>query len=88
MRRQEEYAEQLGCPWGISESEYNARDIAQTYQYSSFGVPDLGYKRGLGENIVIAPYASGLASMIDPASAARNFSRLGEIGARGDYGWI
>jgi cyclic beta-1,2-glucan synthetase len=88
VRRQKEYAEQLGCPWGISESEYNARDIAQTYQYSSFGIPDLGYKRGLGENVVIAPYASGLASMIDPASAARNFSRLGEIGARGDYGWI
>ena len=66
VRRQEEYGEELGVPWGMSESEYNARDIEQTYQYSSFGVPDLGYKRGLSENIVIAPYASGLASMIDP----------------------
>ncbi|HEX3859055.1 MAG TPA: glucoamylase family protein [Pseudolabrys sp.] len=88
VRRQEDYAEKLGVPWGISESEYNARDIEQTYQYSSFGVPDLGYKRGLSDNIVIAPYASGLASMIDPASVARNFRRLTEIGARGDYGWI
>ncbi len=88
VRRQEDYAEKLGVPWGISESEYNARDIEQTYQYSSFGVPDLGYKRGLSDNIVIAPYASGLASMIDPASVARNFTRLAQIGARGDYGWI
>ena len=87
VRRQEDYAEKLGIPWGISESEYNARDIEQTYQYSSFGVPDLGYKRGLSENIVIAPYASGLAAMIDPASVARNFARLAQIGARGDYGW-
>ena len=87
VRRQEEYGHELGVPWGMSESEYNARDIEQSYQYSSFGVPDLGYKRGLRENIVIAPYASGLASMIDPASAVRNFRRLADIGARGTYGW-
>jgi cyclic beta-1,2-glucan synthetase len=88
VRRQEEYANRLGLPWGISESEYNARDIEKTYQYSSFGIPDLGYKRGLNENIVIAPYASGLASMVDPASVVRNFRRLTELGARGEYGWI
>ena len=85
--RQEKYGEELGVPWGISESEYYARDIEQTYQYSSFGVPDLGYKRGLGESTVIAPYASGLASMVDPAAAARNYKRMAGIGARGSYGW-
>ncbi|MGH9695782.1 MAG: glucoamylase family protein, partial [Bryobacteraceae bacterium] len=78
----------MGLPWGISESEYNVRDIEKTYQYSSFGIPDLGYKRGLNENIVIAPYASGLASMVDPASVVRNFRHLTELGARGEYGWI
>ncbi|MGD0144404.1 MAG: glycosyl transferase, partial [Rhizomicrobium sp.] len=67
VRRQEKYGDELGVPWGMSESEFNARDIEQTYQYSSFGVPDLGYKRGLSESVVIAPYASGLAAMIDPA---------------------
>ena len=87
VRRQEEYGAELGVPWGMSESEYNARDIEQTYQYSSFGVPDLGYKRGLKDNVVIAPYASGLAAMIDPASAARNYTRMAEIGTRGFYGW-
>ncbi len=85
--RQRDYAEKRGVPWGISESEYNARDLEQTYQYSSFGVPDLGYKRGLADNLVIAPYASGLAAMIDPAAAAANFGRMASLGARGVYGW-
>jgi len=87
VRRQEEYGDKLGVPWGMSESEYNARDIEQTYQYSSFGVPDLGYKRGLSESTVIAPYASGLAAMTDPAAASRNFKRMAQMGARGAYGW-
>jgi cyclic beta-1,2-glucan synthetase len=85
--RQERYADGLGVPWGMSESEYNVRDIEQTYQYSSFGIPDLAYKRGLGESTVVAPYASGLAAMIDPTAAARNFKRMAEIGACGAYGW-
>jgi cyclic beta-1,2-glucan synthetase len=87
VRRQEKYGDGLGVPWGMSESEYNLRDIEQTYQYSSFGVPDLGFKRGLGDNIVIAPYASGLAAMIDPTAAAHNFARMADIGASGAYGW-
>lgn len=85
--RQRTYAEALKLPWGISESQYNIRDLEQTYQYSSFGVPDLGYKRGLGENLVIAPYASGLASMVDPAATARNFRAMEDLGASGAYGW-
>ena len=85
--RQQKYGDGLGVPWGMSESEYNVRDIEKTYQYSSFGVPDLAYKRGLGESAVIAPYASGLASMIDPTAAARNFKRMAGIGACGVYGW-
>ena len=87
VRRQEDYGRELNVPWGMSESEYNARDIEHTYQYSSFGVPDLGYKRGLRESVVVAPYASGLAAMIDPAAAARNYVRMAGIGACGAYGW-
>ncbi|MBV9990724.1 MAG: glycosyl transferase [Alphaproteobacteria bacterium] len=85
--RQEHYGTELGIPWGVSESAFNARNIEQTYQYSSFGIPDLGYKRGLSENVVIAPYATGLAAMIDPEAAVRNFERMARIGARGTYGW-
>ena len=67
VRRQIDYGASLGLPWGISESAYNARDLELTYQYSNFGVPGLGLKRGLGENAVVAPYATALASMVDPA---------------------
>ena len=87
VSRQIEYGAQLGVPWGISESAYNFRDLELTYQYSNFGVPGLGLKRGLSENIVVAPYATALASMIDPAAAVRNFARLAEVGGSGRYGW-
>lgn len=85
--RQIEYATKLGLPWGVSESAYNARDFEFTYQYSNFGVPGLGLKRGLEDNNVIAPYATGLAAMIDPHAAAMNFERLASIGGRGRYGF-
>ena len=85
--RQIGYGRELGVPWGISESQYNARDREQSYQYTGFGVPDLGLKRGLSENTVVAPYASGLAAMVAPAAALKNYARLARIGARGHYGW-
>ncbi|MGC2781213.1 MAG: glucoamylase family protein, partial [Bradyrhizobium sp.] len=87
VRRQKTYAAALGLPWGMSESAYNARDLEFTYQYSNFGVPGLGLKRGLGENVVVAPYATGLATMVDPGAAVRNFARLAAVGARGRYGF-
>ena len=87
VSRQIAYGAQLGVPWGISESAYNFRDLELTYQYSNFGVPGLGLKRGLSESIVIAPYATALASMVEPAAAVRNFSRLAEVGGCGRYGW-
>lgn len=87
VKRQIAYGAARGVPWGVSESAFNARDLELTYQYSSFGIPDLGLKRGLGDNIVIAPYATALAAMVDPATALQNFERLAEIGARGPYGW-
>ena len=82
-----EYGAQLGVPWGISEFAYNFRDIELTYQYSNFGVPGLGLKRGLSDNIVVAPYATALASMIEPVAAVRNFTRLADMGGCGRYGW-
>jgi cyclic beta-1,2-glucan synthetase len=87
VQRQIGYGAELGIPWGISESAYNARDLELTYQYSNFGVPGLGLKRGLSENAVIAPYATALAAMVSPAGAVRNFERLTAIGARGRYGF-
>src|SRR6058998_537451 len=85
--RQIRYGAERGVPWGVSESGYNARDLEQTYQYSNFGVPGLGLRRGLSEDVVVAPYATGLAAMVDPAAAAQNFRRLWEAGANGAYGF-
>ena len=87
VARQIEYGTERGVPWGISESAYNARDMDFTYQYSSFGVPGLGLKRGLSEDLVIAPYATALAAMIDPSAAVENFERLVQAGGRGLYGF-
>jgi len=84
---QMEYGARRGVPWGVSESAYNARDLEFTYQYSSFGVPDLALKRGLGDDTVVAPYATALAAMIDPRAAVDNLARLRDAGARGRYGW-
>ncbi len=87
VRRQIAYGAARGVPWGVSESAYAARDLELTYQYSNFGVPGLGLKRGLSENLVIAPYATGLATMVDPQAAIRNFAALSALGALGSYGF-
>ncbi|MGO4332586.1 glucoamylase family protein [Cupriavidus sp. 2TAF22] len=87
VERQQVYGRLLGVPWGVSESAYNARDMEFTYQYSNFGVPGLGLKRGLSDNVVIAPYATALAAMVDPQAAQRNYVRLAGMGAKGRYGF-
>ena len=87
VSRQIEYGRQRAVPWGISESCYNATDMHQVYQYRAFGVPGLGFKRGLGDDLVIAPYASALALMVMPLEACRNLQALAGIGCLGDYGF-
>ena len=85
--RHQAHGAAFGIPWGISESAYNARDLNMNYQYSNFGVPGLALKRGLSENRVVAPYATGLAAMMAPAAAMRNFDRLAALGAEGQFGF-
>ncbi|MDD5725300.1 MAG: glucoamylase family protein, partial [Candidatus Omnitrophica bacterium] len=81
------YADKNNIPWGISESCYNKIDTNMVYQYHSFGVPDMGFKRGLAEDLVVAPYASMLALMVEPEKACENLQRLSaEEGAGGVYG--
>ncbi|MDP2760230.1 MAG: glucoamylase family protein [Sideroxyarcus sp.] len=87
VSRQIEYGRQRAVPWGISESCYNATDMHQVYQYRAFGVPGLGFKRGLGDDLVIAPYASALALTVMPREACRNLQTLAEHGFLGAYGF-
>ncbi|XCN73746.1 MAG: glucoamylase family protein [Candidatus Electrothrix aestuarii] len=87
VSRQIEYGRQRAVPWGISESCYNATDIHQVYQYRAFGVPGLGLKRGLGDDLVIAPYASALALTVMPQEACHNLQTLATNGFLGSYGF-
>ena len=88
VRRQIEYGEQRGTPWGISESAYNMVDANLNYQYRAFGVPGLGLKRGLKEDLVIAPYASLLALMVSPGRACANLQSMSRKGFEGEFGFF
>ncbi|HEX5832783.1 MAG TPA: glucoamylase family protein, partial [Pyrinomonadaceae bacterium] len=87
VERQIEYGQERGVPWGISESAYNVRDLQLNYQYGPFGVPGLGLKRGLVEDVVVAPYATMLAASIDSHAAISNLRRLEKEGALASLGF-
>jgi cyclic beta-1,2-glucan synthetase len=88
VERQIEYGDQRGVPWGMSESGYNLVDAHLNYQYRAFGVPGLGLKRGLAEDLVVAPYASVLALMVAPEEACKNLRQLAAEGCEGHYGFF
>ena len=87
VQRQIEYGKRRSVPWGVSESAFYVRDRDLTYQYAAFGVPGLGLKRGLADDLVVAPYATALAAMYAPRAALRNFERLDALGALQRYGY-
>ncbi len=87
VRRQIAYGTQRDVPWGVSESGFNAVDAQYNYLYRAFGVPGLGLKRGLEEDLVIAPYASAMALMINPEAACLNLQRLASEYAEGKFGF-
>ena len=87
VRAQIAHGRNQGVPWGISESAFQVVDRHGIYQYKAFGVPELGLKRGLSEDLVIAPYASALAAMVDPSEATGNLRRLAKAGGEGRLGF-
>jgi cyclic beta-1,2-glucan synthetase len=87
VRRQMAYGQQRRVPWGVSESAYAFTDREGTYQYRAFGVPGLGLRRGLVTDLVVAPYATALASQVAPAEAVDNLDRLARLGLEGPYGF-
>jgi len=87
VKRQLEYCKKKDVPWGISESGYYRFDINMNYQYRAFGVPGLGFKRGLSEDLVIAPYASLLALPVRPREVMQNVERLIQLQMLGLYGF-
>ena len=87
VRRHVEYGNERQIPWGISEAAYSARDVDLIYQYRAFGVPGLGFRRGLSQDLVVAPYATMLAAMVEPRDAVANLARLDGLGALGTNGY-
>ena len=85
---QRAYCRERGVPWGISESAFGATDVRGTFQYRAFGVPGLGIRRGLTDDLVIAPYGSALALSGWPEAAAQNLNALDDLGALTRYGFI
>ncbi|MBK6588575.1 MAG: phosphorylase [Acidobacteria bacterium] len=87
VQRQIEYGAKNSVPWGISECAFNARDLQLNYQYQAFGVPGLGLKRGLSEDLVVAPYATALAAAISPNEAMNNLRHLATNGMLARFGF-
>lgn len=87
VNRQIEYGHNRNVPWGISESGYNNTDTNLNYHYRAFGVPGLGFKRGLAEDLVIAPYAAAMGLMINPSLASVNLMQMESLGYTGEYGF-
>ena len=87
VEQQVDYGHLRKVPWGISESGYNRTDAQLNYQYRAFGSPGIGLKRGLADDLVIAPYASVMALMIAPRLACENLQRLRAEGREGEYGF-
>ena len=76
VARQIQYGREHHVPWGVSEAGYNARDLQLNYQYGPFGIPGLGLKRGLGHDLVISPYSTFLAAMVNAKAAIKNIKSL------------
>jgi cellobiose phosphorylase len=87
IRGQKQFSEQRHLPWGVSESGFYAFDLHLNYQYKAFGIPHLGLKRGLINDMVVAPYAGILALPLEPAVAFRNMEVLASEGLEGPYGF-
>jgi cyclic beta-1,2-glucan glucanotransferase len=84
---QQRYARKRNVPWGISEAAFSARDHQGIYQYAPFGLPGLAVDPDASGDLVIAPYASFLALLVDPASATSNLRAMWEKGWFGRFGF-
>jgi cyclic beta-1,2-glucan synthetase len=88
VKIQQRYARELGVPWGISESAYNSRNSSRDYLYRAFGVPAVGLSRAVAERLVVAPYATMLALMIDRHASIKNLRNMAKRGWIGRFGFF
>ena len=88
LMSQMEYAKKLGISWGISESAFNLKDLNSNYQYKAFGIPWLGLKRGLADEMVVSSYGSILAIGDIPKEVIANLKNLEKQGMKGKYRFL
>ncbi len=81
-----EYSKKVGIPWGISESAFNLKDLHSNYQYKAFGIPWLGLKRGLEDEMVVSSYGSMLWLAQNPNQVIENIKQMENQGIKGKYG--
>jgi hypothetical protein len=87
VRSQQQYAEERGLPWGISESACARRNEAGDYHYEAFGVPTLAVKKPESEPLIISPYSTLLALNVDTKASLENLRRMESLGWFGRYGF-
>lgn len=88
IKAQKSYCRQKKVPWGISEAAYHEFDVAENYQYKAFGIPGLGLKAGLEDELVVSPYSTLMVLPFETESALKNLKRLENLGTVGRYGFI
>lgn len=86
LKEQIKYGNLRKVPWGTSESGFYLFDLLLNYQYKAFGVPDLGLKRGLIDDMVVSPYSTALALPFNAEESVKNLRRLTNEGLSGVYG--
>ena len=82
------YAHEKHVPWGISESAYYFFDVDKNYQYKAFGVPGIGLKRGLEDEVVISPYSTIMTLPYIKHKAIKNLQAIKNKNTYGRYGFI
>ena len=87
VRSQQQYGEEKGIPWGISESACARRNDAGDYHYEAFGVPNLALQKNESEPLIVSPYSSFLALNVDRKAALANLQRMSSLGWFGSYGF-
>jgi hypothetical protein len=87
VRVQEAFGADNKIPWGISESAYHVTDECGNFQYAAFGVPALALNPANRKALVVSPYSSCLALLVEPQAALENLRSMAAQGWRGRFGF-
>ncbi len=87
VRVQQAFASRHKIPWGISESAYHVMGPTGDFQYAAFGIPAVALNPTKKGALVVSPYSSVLALMVDQLASLENLRTLAARGWRGKFGF-